>query len=84
MGRVMAEIIEPTVQGLAEMGNPYRGVFFAGLMITAEGPKLIEYNARFGDPETQVADDAAQIRHRATAARDRHGKPCGQERRMAR
>jgi phosphoribosylamine--glycine ligase len=54
MTRVMAEIIEPTVRGLADMGNPYRGVFFAGLMITADGPKLIEYNARFGDPETQV------------------------------
>ncbi len=48
------EIIRPTVAGLAARGTPYRGVFFAGLMITAGGPKLIEYNARFGDPETQV------------------------------
>jgi len=50
----MTRIIEPTVRGLAEGGTPYRGVLYAGLMITDEGPKLIEYNARFGDPETQV------------------------------
>ena len=52
--RVMAEIIEPTVRTMREDGNPYAGVLFAGLMLTAEGPKLIEYNARFGDPECQV------------------------------
>lgn len=52
--RVMAEIIEPTVAMMAQSGMPYCGVLFAGLMLTAEGPKLIEYNARFGDPETQV------------------------------
>ena len=52
--RVMAEIIAPTVQTMREEGNPYQGVLFAGLMLTAEGPKLIEYNARFGDPECQV------------------------------
>ena len=52
--RVMDSIIGPTVAGMAAEGAPYRGVLFAGLMITAEGPKLIEYNARFGDPETQV------------------------------
>ncbi len=52
--QVMAEIIEPTVRGLAARGTPYQGVLYAGLMLTAEGPKLIEYNARFGDPETQV------------------------------
>ena len=52
--RVMAEIIEPTVRTMREDGNPYSGVLFAGLMLTAEGPKLIEYNARFGDPECQV------------------------------
>jgi phosphoribosylamine--glycine ligase len=50
----MTRIIEPTVRGLAESGTPYRGVLYAGLMITSEGPKLVEYNARFGDPETQV------------------------------
>jgi phosphoribosylamine--glycine ligase len=52
--RVMAEIIKPTLRALQAMGAPYKGVLYAGLMITAEGPKLIEYNARFGDPETQV------------------------------
>jgi phosphoribosylamine--glycine ligase len=52
--RVMAAIIEPTVRTMRAEGNPYQGVLFAGLMLTAEGPKLIEYNARFGDPECQV------------------------------
>jgi phosphoribosylamine--glycine ligase len=52
--RVMAEIIEPTVRTMREDGNTYSGVLFAGVMLTANGPKLIEYNARFGDPECQV------------------------------
>jgi phosphoribosylamine--glycine ligase len=52
--RVMAEIIRPTVATMAAEGTPYSGVLFAGLMLTAEGPKLIEYNCRFGDPECQV------------------------------
>lgn len=52
--RALDEIVRPTVRALAERGTPYRGVLFAGLMITREGPKLIEYNARFGDPECQV------------------------------
>jgi phosphoribosylamine--glycine ligase len=52
--RVMAEIIQPTLRAMKEMGAPYKGVLYAGLMITAEGPKLIEYNVRFGDPECQV------------------------------
>jgi phosphoribosylamine--glycine ligase len=52
--RAMAEIVRPTVEALARRGIPYRGVLYAGLMIGAEGPKLIEYNARFGDPECQV------------------------------
>lgn len=52
--RVMDTIITPTVKGLMRRGTPYQGVLFAGLMLTAEGPKLVEYNARFGDPECQV------------------------------
>lgn len=52
--RTMREIIEPTMRGMAEMGMPFSGVLFAGLMINDKGPQLIEYNARFGDPECQV------------------------------
>jgi phosphoribosylamine---glycine ligase len=52
--RVMAEIIKPTVEFMAMKGMPYSGVLFAGLMLTDAGPKLIEYNCRFGDPECQV------------------------------
>ena len=52
--RVMREIVEPTIAALKESGTPYSGVLYAGLMLTTEGPKLIEYNARFGDPECQV------------------------------
>src|ERR1700681_2566142 len=52
--RVMEEMIKPTLRALRAMGSPYKGVLYAGLMITAQGPKLIEYNARFGDPECQV------------------------------
>jgi phosphoribosylamine--glycine ligase len=52
--RVMDEIIHPTVRAMKAMGAPYKGVLFAGLMITKDGPQLIEYNVRFGDPECQV------------------------------
>ncbi len=52
--QVMEEIVAPTLAAMRARGTPYRGVLYAGLMITAEGPKLIEYNCRFGDPETQV------------------------------
>ncbi len=52
--RAIAEIIEPTVRAMAAEGIPFSGVLYAGLMLTAQGPKLIEYNARFGDPEAQV------------------------------
>jgi len=52
--RTMREIIEPTVKALNQAGTPFCGVLFAGLMITSQGPKLIEYNVRFGDPECQV------------------------------
>jgi phosphoribosylamine--glycine ligase len=52
--RTRHEILEPTVRGMAARGTPFTGVLYAGLMITADGPKLIEYNVRFGDPEAQV------------------------------
>jgi phosphoribosylamine--glycine ligase len=52
--RVMDEIIRPTVDQMARRGTPFTGILFAGLMIGDDGPKLIEYNVRFGDPEAQV------------------------------
>ncbi|MEJ0051445.1 MAG: phosphoribosylamine--glycine ligase [Methylovirgula sp.] len=52
--RVMDEIINPALRGMAQMGTPFVGVLFAGLMLTKDGPKLIEFNVRFGDPETQA------------------------------
>ncbi len=52
--RIMREIILPTVKAMKEAGTPFTGVLFAGLMITKDGPRLIEYNVRFGDPETQA------------------------------
>jgi phosphoribosylamine--glycine ligase len=63
---VMRDIIEPTMRGMAQKGCPFTGVLYAGLMLTKDGPKLIEYNARFGDPECQVlmmrlADDVLPI-----------------------
>jgi phosphoribosylamine--glycine ligase len=52
--RTMDEIVNPTMRAMKALGTPFKGVLFAGLMITKDGPKLIEYNARFGDPECQV------------------------------
>ena len=52
--RVMREIVMPTLDAMRARGTPFQGVLYAGLMITADGPKLIEYNVRFGDPECQV------------------------------
>ena len=51
---VMEKMIAPTLAGMAAEGAPYRGVLYAGIMVTPEGPKLVEYNARFGDPECQT------------------------------
>ena len=52
--RVMAEIVEPVMAGMRDEGHPYRGFLYAGLMLTAGGPKVIEFNVRLGDPEAQV------------------------------
>ena len=52
--RVMREIVAPTLQGMKERGSPFRGVLFAGLMVNERGPKVIEFNVRFGDPEAEV------------------------------
>jgi phosphoribosylamine--glycine ligase len=51
---VITRIVQPTVDAMRARGTPYMGVLYAGLMITKDGPKLIEYNCRFGDPECQV------------------------------
>lgn len=52
--RIVREIVEPTLSGAREEGFPFRGVLFIGLMLTVAGPKVLEYNVRFGDPETQA------------------------------
>ncbi len=54
LAQVIKTIVQPTIDGMAAEGRPYRGVLFAGLMLTADGPKLLEHNVRFGDPECQV------------------------------
>ncbi len=63
---VMRKIMIPTIQGMESEGRPYSGVLYAGLMLTPQGPKVLEYNCRFGDPETQVQmlrldDDLAEV-----------------------
>ncbi len=75
----MARIVRPTVAALAARGTPYVGVLYAGLMLTREGPQLIEYNCRFGDPECQVLmmrleDDLVDLLH-ATATGALGGRP---------
>jgi len=52
--RAMDEIVRPTARSMAKAGTPFSGVLYAGLMLTADGPKLIEYNVRFGDPECEA------------------------------
>ncbi len=70
-GEVVKTIIIPTIQGMAEEGRTYSGCLYVGLMLTAKGPKVLEYNCRFGDPETQVQmlrlqDDLADVLLRVT------------------
>jgi phosphoribosylamine--glycine ligase len=72
--RVMAEIVRPSIAGMAAAGTPFSGVLFAGLMLTDTGPQLIEYNVRFGDPECQVLmmrldEDLLPILHAAATAK---------------
>ena len=54
LDRIVRDVVEPTLQGASEEGFPFRGILFVGLMLTAAGPKVLEYNVRFGDPETQA------------------------------
>ncbi|WP_084956249.1 phosphoribosylamine--glycine ligase [Thermoactinospora rubra] len=58
--QVMREVVRPTVEELARRGTPYTGVLYVGLALTSQGPKVVEFNARFGDPETQVLLDRLQ------------------------
>ncbi|HEY7007157.1 MAG TPA: phosphoribosylamine--glycine ligase [Sphingomicrobium sp.] len=72
--RAMDEIVRPTARALADAGTPFSGVLYAGLMLTAEGPKLIEYNVRFGDPECEaimplIDGDFAQLVHAVATGR---------------
>src|SRR5882762_12027923 len=54
LGQVASQIVEPTLQGCRDEGFPFRGILFIGLMLTTDGPRVLEYNVRFGDPETQA------------------------------
>jgi len=54
LDRIIRDVVEPTLQGASQEGFPFRGILFVGLMLTAAGPKVLEYNVRFGDPETQA------------------------------
>jgi len=72
--RAMEEIVRPTARALAAAGTPFSGVLYAGLMLTAEGPKLIEYNVRFGDPECEaimplIDGDFAELLYAVAAGR---------------
>ena len=72
--QAMEEIVRPTARALAAAGTPFNGVLYAGLMLTAEGPKLIEYNVRFGDPECEaimplIDGDFAELLHAVAAGR---------------
>lgn len=72
--RAMDEIIRPTAQAMVEAETPFSGVLYAGLMLTAEGPKLIEYNVRFGDPECEaimplIDGDFAELLHAVASGR---------------
>jgi len=76
---VQRDIIEPVLRGLASEGSEYRGFLYVGLMLTCDGPKVIEFNVRFGDPEAQVvipAIDEPLAPHLAAAAAGGHdGQP---------
>ncbi len=54
MDQVLTSVLQPTLKGMRKDGHPYIGVLYAGIMLTESGPKTLEFNCRFGDPETQV------------------------------
>ncbi len=69
------KIVRPTVEGMAEEGTPFTGILYAGLIATADGPKVIEFNARFGDPETEVVPPEADLRPRCRHLRHLRRNP---------
>src|SRR4051812_38534527 len=74
VARAVREVLEPTARGLVAEGRPFRGVLYAGLMLTRRGPKVLEFNCRFGDPETQVLmarldEDLGQLLHAIATGR---------------
>jgi phosphoribosylamine---glycine ligase len=78
--RAMDEIVRPTARALADAGTPFSGVLYAGLMLTADGPQLIEYNVRFGDPECEaimprIEGDFAELLHAVATGRLHDVKP---------
>lgn len=80
MAQVEKEILKPAVDGMARRGTPYVGVLYAGLMITREGPKVVEFNCRMGDPETQAVlpvleNDLLELLIAATEGRLREAEP---------
>lgn len=81
MDRVKREIAEPMLKGMAKDGMPYQGVLYIGIMVTDEGPKVVEFNARFGDPECGV-DEGPRRRHRASHPDRGDGRSQGQRKRL--
>jgi phosphoribosylamine--glycine ligase len=82
--RAMRAIVEPTARAMAEAGTPFSGVLYAGLMLTADGPKLIEYNVRFGDPECEaimprVKGDFAALLHEVATGAEFRAPPLSDE-----
>ena len=78
---LLATFVQPVLDHLAAAGTPYVGVLYAGLMLTPDGPRLVEYNVRFGDPEAQAVlpllrSDLAALALAATQRRH-HGRPAG-------
>ena len=78
--RAMDEIVRPTARAMAAAGTPFSGVLYAGLMLTADGPKLIEYNVRFGDPECEaimplIEGDFAELLHAVATGRLARDRP---------
>ena len=82
LAEIVATVHQPVVDELRDRGTPFQGVLYAGLMLTADGPRVLEFNVRFGDPETQVVlprlrSDLLDLLLRATRARRARGRRAG-------